>query len=284
MISKILAPLFGSREDQLTLAVAAEIAEYFHAHVEVAGAVDARRNHEQRHRDADHSPGEDDASVRLAERNENLRAVFDAWLRHWGVEEQVEGVHLRLASASWLPADWSPAARLHNRAMFSDIAVVASKGDDQDDPVRSAIEAIVFHSGRPVLLRPIAKGPAMRQLIGGPIVVGWNDSAQAARAVAAALPFLRVSTRVEIVAIGEDTVNVSDAFEVAKHLAWHGIRAMASGIGREDWTGADIVDVAMDRNAEMLVMGANRHYDKDVGRNVTRHVLDEMPMTVFMMS
>ena len=103
MISKILAPVFGGREDESTLAVVAEIAGYFHAHVEVAGVTDTHFDHEERHGDANHALAGDDASITSAKRNEKLRAVFDAWLRHWGLEEQTEGMHLGLASASWLP-------------------------------------------------------------------------------------------------------------------------------------------------------------------------------------
>jgi hypothetical protein len=279
LIGKIFAPVFGGGEDELTLALAADIAKYFHAHVEVVGAADARNG------DAEGGAGDqlstDDVSVRLTKLNKGLRTVFENWLREWGVQEQSDGTHLGLASASWIAVRRSPAAELHDRAKLSDLVCIAVKRGSQ---ARSAIERIVFFSGRPVLMQPVSGRHAVGRLIGKPIVVGWNGSAEATRAVAAAIPFLRVSTSVEVVSIGEDTVNAADAFEMAKYLAWHGILARASGIARKDWTGADIVDIAMNRNAEMLVMGAHRHYDKDLGRNATRHVLDQVPMTLLMMS
>jgi hypothetical protein len=50
-------------------------------------------------------------------------------------------------------------------------------------------------------------------------------------------------------------VNAFDAYELAKYLSWSGVRAAATGIALEDWTGGDVVDAALDRGAKLLVMG-----------------------------
>lgn len=134
---------------------------------------------------------------------------------------------------------------------------------------------MLFASGRPALLRPM-RDYAAAPLLGQPVVIGWNGSVEAVRALAGALPFLAASRRVEVLSIGEESVNAFDAYELAKYLGWCGIRAAASGIAKEDWTGGDVVDAALAKGAKLLVMGARP------GGGATSHMLDALPIAALM--
>jgi hypothetical protein len=112
--------------------------------------------------------------------------------------------------------------------------------------------------------------------MGEPIVIGWNGSVEAVRAVTGALPFIQTSRRVEVISIGEKSVNAFDAYELAKYLAWSGVQAAATGIAIEDWKGGDVVDAALDKGAKLLVMGAREN------GNATGHLLRTLPITVLM--
>lgn len=82
---------------------------------------------------------------------------------------------------------------------------VAVEGD------RSLAEAVLFGSGRPVLLYPddqeIAPGSGI-----GKVAIAWDGSARAARAVADALPLLARASEVRVfVALGEKPQAKSEA-------------------------------------------------------------------------
>jgi hypothetical protein len=288
VIGKILAPVFDVAEDRWTLTLSAEIAKYFHAHIEVvntAASAGGEPPHGGRESESLRSIGiapTGVASTPATEPNSRLRDIFDEWLRQQGLQEQPQCLHRGLASASWFTLNRPSDSGLLRRAQLADLVCLTVSRGAEKGPLSPAIESIAFCSGRPILVLPATQDSDVKPLIGEPIVVGWSGSAEAVHALTFALPFLRVSTRIEVISIGEEAVNAMGAYEVAKYLAWHGIHARASGIALEDWTGADVVDIALERKARLLVMGAHRHYDKDFCRNATRHVLDQMPMPVIM--
>ena len=138
------------------------------------------------------------------------------------------------------------------------------------------MQAVLFSSGRPVLIRPVSHDRRNAPIIGGPMVIGWNGSVEAVRAVVGALPLIQASRRVEVISIGEKSVNAFDAYELVKYLAWWGVQAGATGIAIEDWTGGDVVDAALGKGAKLLVMGA-----REKG-NATSHMLRTLPMPALM--
>jgi hypothetical protein len=249
-ISKIFAPHFDREEDTVTLSLAAEIAMYFHVHVEVAGAspgsADGRQEEPRRSVRGGASSGDN---------GDGLRTVFELWRRQHRLELQAECTHRGLASTSWLSLKDRPGQRLAQRAQFADLVCLGIKPDETETGDTRDLRAMLFSSGRPVLLQPAGDNMRGTSIMGEPIVIGWNGCVEAVHAMTGALPLIQRSRRVEIISIGEESVNALDAYELAKYLAWSGVRALATGIAVEDWTGGDVVDAALDKGAKLLVMG-----------------------------
>lgn len=264
MISKILAPILDIDEDRGTLTVAAELAMHFHAHVEVA-SVAPRGGNAQR-----------------SGRTESLRSIFDGWQREHRFRIQPECLHRGLASTTWMPLVGVPERELPRRAQVSDLVCLGRKRNGRGEPLSPLLEAMLFTTGRPVVIAPVTEGTEIPSLLGEPIIIGWNGSVEAVHAVTAALPLMRISTNVEIVSVGEDAVNAMDAYELARYLAWQGIRVNAAGVARKDWTGGDFVTIAAGRGAGLLVMGAHQRDDTGALGNATRHVLEHVPMPVIL--
>jgi nucleotide-binding universal stress UspA family protein len=105
------------------------------------------------------------------------------------------------------------------------------------------------------LLAP-AKPPAE---VGDSIALGWNGSAEATRAVAAALPFLAVASKTAIITVGEK--HQESASALIDYLGWHGVKAQhrhvpaVSGVG----PGQQLLSAAREENADLLVMGGYGH-------------------------
>jgi nucleotide-binding universal stress UspA family protein len=122
-------------------------------------------------------------------------------------------------------------------------------------------ESIIFGSGRPVLILPDAD----KRSIGfelGRVMVAWDFSQPASRAVAHALPILEKARRVDLVTVANEKAlpGKRSAAELAKNLAHHGIDVSIETV---DAAGRGIGDVlashAHVHKADLLIMGAYGH-------------------------
>ncbi|MCW5735195.1 MAG: universal stress protein [Enhydrobacter sp.] len=117
---------------------------------------------------------------------------------------------------------------------------------------------LVLRAGRPVLVA----GPAVTALDLRSVVIGWNDSREARRAVEDALPLLRLAGKVTVIEVADDDelseaeVHVKD---VAEWLGRHGITAVARAERGRDEDAAVLAGVAEDLRAGLVVAGAYGH-------------------------
>lgn len=157
----------------------------------------------------------------------------------------------------------------------------------QPDPASEAPETdVLLHdSGRPVLVFPRNKpiNPALKR-----IVIGWNGSKEAARAVFDALPLLKEAEFVEVLVVDPEERRPGGTQQgegIAATLARHGITAnrVAAQKGRGSVEEA-IVDHCDIAKADLLVLGAYGHswLREFLFGGVTRDVLDNAPIATFM--
>jgi nucleotide-binding universal stress UspA family protein len=168
------------------------------------------------------------------------------------------------------------------QARVHDLSVL----DAEQSPVdidRGLIEAVLFKSGRPLIIVP----PARERFTGRRIMVAWDGSAVAARAVADALPWLRAADAVEVVSVvGEkDIARSVQGAELAPHLARHGVPVAVkilpvspNGVAETLRSQAGLF------RADLMVMGAFRHsrLREWVLGGVTRTLLSDGPLPLFM--
>ena len=141
-----------------------------------------------------------------------------------------------------------------SRGRLADL-IVAGKAEPGDNISPTAtLEAALMDTGRPVLLVPPGQ---MTGELGASIVIGWNGSHESARAVSAALPFLKEADRVEVLEVEEAGKNGPTAGDVVDYLAWHGVTATSRDIQTGPRTVADsLLTAASEAKADMVVMGA----------------------------
>lgn len=124
--------------------------------------------------------------------------------------------------------------------------------------IRELAEAVVFGSGRPVILVP----PSARVVSFDHIVVAWDGSRVAARAVGDALPLLAEGGRVSVLTIrGEKSLNGEDpAGALVSSLARRGINAgrLETELGWRTISEA-LQETALSGGAQLLAMGAFGH-------------------------
>jgi nucleotide-binding universal stress UspA family protein len=195
---------------------------------------------------------------------------------------------LRGVSSEWRGAaegrDADPA--LHAR--YADLAILGQRdpGDDDMALVRPRPEGVTLASGRPILVVPYA---GRSEPPGRCVLVAWNASREAARAVADTMPLLKAADIVTVLAVDPQTRPDGDGdvpgADIALHLARHGVKAQIERtVSAAVPIGELLLSRAADLGADLLVMGAYGHSrarELLLG-GVTRSVLAAMTIPVLM--
>lgn len=169
-----------------------------------------------------------------------------------------------------------------HQARLADLTLVPHPLAGEDVATAEALHAVLFDSGRPVLLVPV-KPPAS---IGRRIAIAWNGTAYAASALASAMPFIAQAEEVLILASDEYRRAGPNETDVQTYLAQHGIQAGVrpfSAINRN--VGAGLLAAAGDFGADLMVMGAystSSRLRQLILGGVTRHVLQYAELCVLM--
>jgi nucleotide-binding universal stress UspA family protein len=195
----------------------------------------------------------------------------------------------RAADREGLRRSWrevQPHEDLVAHARYADLAIVARC----DSEVRGGLpldlpQTLVVASGRPVVLLP----PEPPASVGRRVLVAWNASREAARAVADALPFLAAAEAVEVLVVDAEPRPSGHGEEpgadIAQHLVRHGAKV---DVRRRSSAGEDvgrlILSAAAAFSADLVVMGAYGHsrLTEFVFGGATRTAMREARLPVLM--
>jgi nucleotide-binding universal stress UspA family protein len=159
-------------------------------------------------------------------------------------------------SAAWREEPDDPVGRLMRHARHHDLIVLGRRTRRDDGLPDDLIEQLLLACGRPVLLAP----PEPPASLLGSVMVCWQETAGAARALGAALPLLAKSRRVLIARVEDGSAAREDGAEVAQYLAWHGIDAQPCAIPPDGRPAAELIgEAAAAANVDLLVMGGYSH-------------------------
>jgi nucleotide-binding universal stress UspA family protein len=180
-------------------------------------------------------------------------------------------------------------ALLGLHARYADLTVLGQPNEDapyRGPAADSVLVNVMMSSGRPVLAVPYA---GHFEHIGDRVLVAWNASREATRAVNDALPLLRGATSVTVLAVnpkrgiaGHGDVPAAD---IALHLARHGVKAEAAHTIAEDINEADaLLSYAADLGVDLIVCGGYGHSraHEMVFGGVTRTLLREMTVPMLL--
>jgi nucleotide-binding universal stress UspA family protein len=188
---------------------------------------------------------------------------------------------VRLISTSVADA----ATQLGRLARRFDLAVVGQARREDNSAASDVVdETVLFESGRPVIVVPYIQKAGLKL---DRVMIGWDGSRAAARAVADAMPFLEKAKQVEVVTVSGKAAKANEApgADLATHLARHGIKVNLKNITSPDIDVAStILSYVADSGADMLVMGGYGHsrLREFVLGGVTRGLLEAMTVPVLM--
>lgn len=283
-IAKILAPLTGTARDEILLATAFAAAKPFSAHVcalfihpdprlavpfvgvpvapdvvqdIVNASEEITRAADKRAHDALLAAA-GNAGAKVVEHPERTDALTCSFRR-------AQGLFFRAVAEA---------------AQFADLVAFGVIAGPQSAELSDGLVEVLTRSGRPVLLSAEAPAKLLSR-----VVVGWDGGASAARAVTAALPFLRAAAGVTILRIGRAPLHPAVSRDLHEYLALHGV--VASDETTEQGArsiGEALLEGAVELKADLLVMGAYSRgtLREHVFGGTTAHIRSHATLPIFM--
>lgn len=172
---------------------------------------------------------------------------------------QEKSVQMELRES--LTFDTSLAGTVAVFARYADLIIARMPPQPDHDHHGEIIEGAMFGAGRPVLALPKSWKPAP---IGRKVLLAWDASREASRAIHDALPMLAPGADVCVTTvdakIGPGKHGAAPGLDISTHLARHGLKMTvqnADSLGKP--VGERLVETAQGFGADMIVMGGYRH-------------------------
>ncbi|MGD9886056.1 MAG: universal stress protein [Reyranella sp.] len=243
MYKSILAISEGGPDAVVSFGLAARIARMF------GGTVDAVHFAETHQGDLDIASQAMPFLKRLSDDRLRSRAAESKRAFHDLLEP--------LGGSTFAGGDDMTRDRLITLGRYASLVLLGRPGADAENIAPSTVRHVLYDCARPVVIAP----PNLPSHPPTSVVVAWNGSAQAARAVGAALPFLEKASKVIVMAGAEP--NAVGAPRLVRYLARRGIaarvEAMDAGAVSGRARGRALLGYARDKEADFLVMGAYGH-------------------------
>ena len=191
-----------------------------------------------------------------AQERENEAAAEDA-VSHFTAASAKAGV---AAEPRVLRTGFPAAAEQFSRiARRFDLAIVGQVEPDVNSVEAAIAEGALFDSGRPIIIVPyIQKAPLTLDRV----MVCWDGSRAASRAIADAMPLLERAGSIQVVIVASERGKYDqiEGADMGLHLARHGVKVEVTRIARGKIDVADaLLSHAADSGADFMVMGGYGH-------------------------
>ena len=213
--------------------------------------------------------------------SEEARDVFfqligEADIPEADLEEATVGLR-----AGWTEMVGTGTGGVAEYARLFDLSIVARPDDEVAVEWKSTIEALLFESGRPILL----VGDEVPSVVGDRVVVAWNGSVEAARSGAMSEALLLNSSELVVVTVAGATVPGPSAKQLVAQMCARNIPARAETIERGEATvGGAFLDYVEDFDADLLIKSAftQSRFRQWVFGGATKEIIATASIPVFM--
>lgn len=213
-----------------------------------------------------------------------VKAMIDEVLSEIGASDVPRGRH-RGFSLSFGTMVGAPERLVGRRARLADVSVIARTPSAVSRGETDSLSGALWASGRPVLLVPgIENGAAAPGRKPSRIVLAWNGSLEATRALTAAMPLLVDARQVDVVTF-DGAVDQQGLDDVEAYLTAHGVVVRTADVPTEGYLlSKALFDRVIEREADLIVMGAYTHsrVREYLLGGLTQEILDGAPVPVLL--
>jgi nucleotide-binding universal stress UspA family protein len=165
-----------------------------------------------------------------------------------------------------------------------DLSVIRQAEPNRAEQEVPIIEGALFESGRPVIVVPYIQTQGAKFNC---VMVGWDGSRTAARAIGDAMPVLERAKMIEVftVVAGPTKNTELPEIDIGQHLSRHGLNVEVKRVRADDIKVSDaILSHAADIDADFMVMGGYGHsrLREYVLGGATRGILASMTLPTLM--
>jgi len=175
------------------------------------------------------------------------------------------------------------------RALYADLLVLGQYDPHDTEAWGVGVDfvpTLIADSGRPALVLPYAgEFGGDDAPLGREVLIAWKPCREAARAVTAALPWLRSARQIHVLSAGIDGAPIDSFDELRAFLHRHGVIApLQTHRAPGHAVGENLLSLAADVGADLLVMGCYGHSRTRewLLGGVTRTVLQSMTLPVLL--
>lgn len=221
----------------------------------------------------------DELKAANAKRRAQVAKIYSDAVRKAGITT----TDIRDVSASLHHAQGRIEDIIGQRSRLADLVVVSRAIRDDDNSPTSILHQLIFHSGHPLILVP-ASTEAFE--ISDNAVIAWDGSAEAARAVSDALPFLKTDQTFilsVLTDIGKDIPLPQK--ELAEFLNRHQIQTkLIEYDAKKSDLPESLLASAKAHSASLLVMGAYSHtrLQEIIFGGATKYMLEHADIPVLL--
>lgn len=272
----ILVHVDETKRTQERIRIASQIALAQDAHLIGAAMTGVSRFLFQNAMLAQHDPNLEQHLDLLRQRATSALQAFEPAARQFGVKSWETRI-----------VDDEAAGGISLQARYSDLVVIGQT--DRDEPIPSLPpdfpEYVVLNSGRPVLIVPYT---GHFEKVGERVLVAWDASMEATRAVTSAIPLLKTAKQVDVLVFNSaarpDAHGEVPGADIGLYLARHGVKVEVSHQRTEIDIGNSLLSLASDLTSDLIVMGAYGHsrFREVMLGGATHRMLGSMTVPVWM--
>lgn len=182
--------------------------------------------------------------------------------------------------AVWMEKKGSPAKVIGIMGPVADLLVVSRPATKGGKLAQLFVSAALLKSSRPILVLPQNK----KTTVGKRISIAWNQSAESARAVAAAIPLLQQAENISIISCGPETQAGPKSGQLAAYLKYWGIKSNRVSTPGKDVT-KELLAAYKSTKSDLMVMGAysRSRMSRLIFGGVTEYMLKRATIPVLML-
>jgi nucleotide-binding universal stress UspA family protein len=294
-IKDVLVCLNASETSERHLRLAANLSRQHRAHLTAAYLLSGH----ERTSDSVYGPGAIEIGIvgpaiaRIGEErhdSSNADREGNAPQHSFGVETAEshfrETLQLTGITGEWYIFDPGEVDELIAMATAADLVIVGQHNPETPATAEFRPEKIVVACGRPLLVLPYIKTAAS---VGKRVLVAWDGTREATRAVHDSLPLIAEAEAVTVIAVGGSESDIrrrhASLHRVVRHLERHGLVVCAEEDVQSGLTVSDLLlSRATDLGADLIVAGAYHHsrFREAVLGGVSRELLNHMTVPVLM--
>lgn len=216
------------------------------------------------------------ASKRLSEDLEEHEKIFREELEKIGTTYSNKSIEDK-PTAEIIVLDGYRSKIIEQESKYCDLVIAAAPHNGR---ITATFEATVTKSGKPVLMFP----REMKSFSTDKILIGWNNSPEASKALSHSIPLLKKAKKVHLITSKEYLEDKDELRKIQSYLRIHGVEITYEHVETTRVPGQALLNHAIQGEYDLIVAGAfgQKGLKELMLGGTTKYILEHTDIPVFM--